>query len=565
MELIEYGQMRCDVIRTLSCERTRVTDAANNYLHTHWDLTVEVNWHPALVAYTRVAAPIGGNPVYARGTLPGQTDLSLLSILLQPRQLLRITAGRSVILETPFTIQDGSPKRYPCDVKGGPSVEAVGVPQMIGFRHWVVTLHIIADVRDIASGLPSDRSAVISNLWVSNEDIDEQRRSVRRFAGRAILRADVMRQYHDNANAFRDLMLFRCPPHYQRMNVSVQISEDGTVCDWSFEDKLVGYDLGAGSEILKIECFRSGRTTRNSPLKLMTELVRGTFRGFQGGALAAVGAVPLGLALAALDNLPTSYLSCRCDLRGDRNANLGRLTSIAYGICQTQMGTDSGQFFTGGLEVNYRQDIADEVFTSVEMSSQFTSDAVITAIKDLGVNFLGVARRIATGVPVLDAVSDLATVLALSIDAGAAATKQHFMTDSRQLTLVGGAAAPAAAPAAAVNGNPAANAPAAAPALQAGQERIIIASRQGDTGFTDNPPLNQGAFGTVPQTVVGTFPTPVRNNLVLAAQLAAANLAVSNAALPRGDYPNGIEHLIVQAILGQFQTPPLPGTLVNDS
>jgi hypothetical protein len=40
MEKFTYRDVTFNVIRTLSCERTRVHDAANNYLHTDWEVTV---------------------------------------------------------------------------------------------------------------------------------------------------------------------------------------------------------------------------------------------------------------------------------------------------------------------------------------------------------------------------------------------------------------------------------------------------------------------------------------------------------------------------------------------
>jgi hypothetical protein len=133
VEKISYRDVTFDVIRTLSCERTRVHDAANNYLHTHWEVTVEVNFQPALASYKLERQD---RPISERGHLPGETDLAILSHLLQPRGKLKITAGDSVILETPLA-------GMPCDLKGGPSVEVVSVPHTMksaarnsGFSQW---------------------------------------------------------------------------------------------------------------------------------------------------------------------------------------------------------------------------------------------------------------------------------------------------------------------------------------------------------------------------------------------------------------------------------------------
>lgn len=531
MEYISYREAEFNVIQTVSWERTRIRDEANNYLYTHHDFTVDVNYHPVLAAYTR-PGKFNAAPVATPGASPGATDLALLTRLLQPRGLLRVTAGGTVVLETPAFIAGDAGKRYDCDVRGGPSVEMVGVPLQVGYKHWVVRLHFIADVRDYPEKY-DDKNAVISNLWTSEETIDYQRRSVRRFAGRAILRADIMRNGRVNANSFRDLFLFACPNHYQRQVVHVQMSEDGTELHWMFEDTMRGYDLGLGSPIVDIECYRTGTVARGSPAKLIVDLARNATRA---GSLPGVATSVL---FTLLDNLPRSYRHVRCDLTGDRNGNLGVLSSIALGVCTTHLGLGGlVSWASGTLEVTFRQDIADTVYTSCEMSTQFTDDAIINAV--------------VAAVDRLQNWQDLVPTLA---NASNAATRQMvaaFMQDSRNVRMM--------QPARDQNQPPAVIGPAPSGIIES-----IIASRQGDNlgenfppaipafGRNNNPPMRQGAFGVVPQTDVGIVP-------------GAGPLAVSIVpATPTGSIPAGIEHLIVQALLGQDMSPPQPTTLETDS
>lgn len=558
-----------NVIRTLRCERTPMFDAARNYTHTNWAIDVEVHYHPVLTAYripgqANVPQAPGFAPVATPGALPGETDLALLTRLLQPRGHLKITAGGAIMLETPERIDRTRPRTvantYACDVKGGPSIDMVSTPQQIGFRHWVVNLHIVADVRDIASGFPQGDSAIISNLWVSNEDINSDRRSVRRFAGRAILRADVMRLANVNANNFRDLFLFACPDHYQRKVVSVSLNEDGTVLDWMFEDTMRGYDLGRGSPILDIECYRTGSVQRGSPLKLVFDTIRGVATAGSGANFQIAGnTVPVGaiaaVAVAALDNLPKSYLHCRCDLTADRNANLGVLTAIALGICQHQIAADSdaGMPLTGSLEITFRQDIADKVYTSVEMSTQFTSEAVLTAAG----KFAGAAY---------DQWGGFNARLAAGLDAAMVELTRRFNMDSRRLEIV--------TPAGAAGGGsiPKRADPPSHAAV------VVVASRQGDVlnvphfegpnfpppaggDRNNNPPLRQGAFGVVPQE------TPVGQSFVPPGFIppAPGSALDPQGADAVGQIPSGIEHLIVQALMGPAELPKEPTTLTTDS
>lgn len=568
MEKIEYGPVSFNVIRTLRFERSSVEDSVGNYLYTHWDIVVEVNYQPVMAAY--VAPALFTNPVALPGTLPGQTDIGTLVHMLQPRQLLRITAGGSVILETPSQITPGG-KRFKCDVTGGPHVKVVGVPMMVGTRHWVVTLHITADARDRRQVNPSvERNAVISNVWVCNEDIDLQHRSVRRFAGRAILRADVMRTNTTNANSFRDLYLFRCPNHYKRENVQVQLSEGGTVCDWSFEDVMQGYDLGTGSPILKIECFRTGTVSRKSPARLVFEAARSIARN----GINPVSQIT-GLFAVGIDNLPVSWRQVRCDIIGDRNANLGHLSRIAFGVCFTHIGLEAfTAFVTGTMEVTFRQDIGDQVYTSCEMSSQYTDQALLNAAGQVATGMiplvappLGALPR----APNLDAFNNWEAMAPRITEGANAAMRQLTSTfvnlDSRNLIVT---ERPAEAGDVAiipqiVNNNLV--------------RQIVIASREGRPlgpqdgqpflgdartwGTNNNPPFLQGAFGVVPQDAPGTIPTRPGSTT------GKGGIPAGIAGV--GSVPTGIEHLIVQALLGtnfalgQNQTPPEPFELVNDS
>src|ERR1043166_2302352 len=99
MEKIEYGPVTLDVIATEKFHRSSVRDEVNNHMMSKWEVEAICNFHPApnMVSYVRAA---GAEPTRAAGRLPGETDLAILNTLLKPRQLLKITAGGSVVLHT---------------------------------------------------------------------------------------------------------------------------------------------------------------------------------------------------------------------------------------------------------------------------------------------------------------------------------------------------------------------------------------------------------------------------------------------------------------------------------
>jgi len=99
---------------------------------------------PDLASYSLA---VGTNVrVAEHGKLAGDTDLALLMRLLQPRGMLKVTPGNSVLLAKRPA---GCTARIKCDVIGGPSVTNISVPMTFGIRSWIVVQRIEADVREI--------------------------------------------------------------------------------------------------------------------------------------------------------------------------------------------------------------------------------------------------------------------------------------------------------------------------------------------------------------------------------------------------------------------------------
>jgi hypothetical protein len=46
MESVSYNGVLFNVVETVSCERKRVYDEANNYLWTSWRFEIRAHWHP---------------------------------------------------------------------------------------------------------------------------------------------------------------------------------------------------------------------------------------------------------------------------------------------------------------------------------------------------------------------------------------------------------------------------------------------------------------------------------------------------------------------------------------
>jgi hypothetical protein len=201
------------------------------------------------------------------------------------------------------------------------------------------------------------------------------------------------------------------------------------------------------------------------------------------------------------------------------------------GVCVQQIGFGNlGQLATGSIDMTIRQDIADSVYTSVEITTLFTDEAILNAIGNIRLDGIDSFRN---------AVPFIATQMN---SLGQQLTVQ-FLRDQRRLEMVQQIAEPNNAGVNPVIIPPAAN-----------LATTIVASRQGDPmgqngawGQNNNPVMRNSAWGVVPQETVGVIPP--------------APLFPE----PSGTIPAGIEHLIVQVLLGQNQIPATPQSLNTDS
>ena len=367
MEKIEYGPVTLDVIATEKFHRSSVRDEVNNHMMSKWEVEAICNFHPApnMVSYVRAA---GAEPTRAAGRLPGETDLAILNTLLKPRQLLKITAGGSVVLETPR--QDPGKQRYTLDAKNGPTCEFVSVPKQIGSRHWIVHVRFVAHTSDCTG----TDSIVLSNVWASILDVDELWYPTRSVAGKAVLRTDMMRQRHVTADDFRQDFFFPLDPYYVRENINVKLSEDGATLYWSFVDVGRCYNTGAGitSPIRKIEIYRttyskagsgglaSRQAAYENEMDVLENLTPST-------AAEVARRSAMRTFRTANNNMPQHNLNIRCDIWGDRNARNSDITKLALGVCLNQGIASGVPFGITQSELMCRQELTNR-FVSAEIT-----------------------------------------------------------------------------------------------------------------------------------------------------------------------------------------------------
>src|ERR1043165_8351800 len=285
MELLHYNGIDLRVVSTNYVDRTNVrTEDGVDPLYTKWTIDAIVHINPAGVDIQGVnivergtsyiaAPPLPNNLPDAGevpGSMPGVTDNAIRAILMQPRKRLIVVAGGATILDVPRRKPGQGPlsERYLTDAKNGPFCDCLAIKQIIGSTHFVA--HVRFTAHDIEYP-GTDQNIVLSNRWTCAEDLDELNYPVREFYGEAILRTDIMHERdlvargnsqpgqgapNFNADSLRSFFFFAIPKNYQRENVKVELSSDGSKLTWSFRDVGKCYNLGGNSTIRKIEAFQ---------------------------------------------------------------------------------------------------------------------------------------------------------------------------------------------------------------------------------------------------------------------------------------------------------------------
>jgi hypothetical protein len=403
MEAISYGDVNLQVILTKSYlrEDIRTPDDAN-YLYTRHVAEVVCQFNQGATSYT---PPVDNRdpPVANTTSMPGMTDNALRQYMMQPRRLLKIVAGGQTILSTPSALPSDSTKTYACDAKNGPFCDVFGITQMIGTMHFVChfrfTAHVVEyaakpnnPITPITPGMTQllpipayPPNVVLANQWVSSEDVDELGYPTRYFAGEAVLRTDLMRAVDSsnfNADSLRKTFFFPVPANYQRENVAVELSSDGSKLKWSFEDHAKPYNVGKNSPIRKIEAYKTVGVSAGGPSRAQAQFNLGldvqipTSR--MGALMSAMKLITDRSKLHAM-NLPRYYLHTTVQLWGARDANKAILANIALGICAAQMllSNVNGLATVATWEIIIQQALH-EKYVSVEITADWSEDLNMT-------------------------------------------------------------------------------------------------------------------------------------------------------------------------------------------
>jgi hypothetical protein len=236
MATLTYGPVTLDLLRFDNIERMSVySEDSGDWLYEEWTIKVTGLWHATWLG--------------TQGTSPVTNDVAVRQALLTPHRQLTISfdsnragpggAGPEVMLASPVP-------PLPVDAKNGPEPVACVILQNIGQGETFVIHYVIKTyVRDCPEDPQDPRvSALISNRWQMSYDYDSENYTTSRtVVGQAVfdtatlggLAAIAGRPVY--GDEFRRALFFPIPARFQRDEVRVEASPDGTTVNYRVVDR----------------------------------------------------------------------------------------------------------------------------------------------------------------------------------------------------------------------------------------------------------------------------------------------------------------------------------------
>lgn len=264
--IITYGCIEFQVERVYRWDNRAIYDESGvDYLYNHITIGVQAILNPFATfgnEYTGEGTRDYGSPmpnggVMRAGTPANITVRDIQALVLQPRQVLTVHVGGTLILQSPLpcnwraerTIQE-------CDVKGGPKPIAFRVLAMHGEgKTMAVAFEIETFVNFFHHGNNPNIPVMLSNRWTMSHDIDELFYTTRTIQGHATFRKDNLLFKFDSErfpDDFRNYINHPIPYNFQRQSVRVSQSADATQLYYTITDKEMPGNLGHKSKIVKI-------------------------------------------------------------------------------------------------------------------------------------------------------------------------------------------------------------------------------------------------------------------------------------------------------------------------
>lgn len=270
MAKLTYRGVTLQISDTQSVSRDAIMSTdGQDYLYTRFRFAVGGIYNPRATAYT-------AGPVATPGTMPPITDISIRNTLMQPGGVLvwddespPVGGGPVTILRVPAANGTG-------DVKGGPYPRGCHVAQIAGTKTWWVVFLIETFVNEqtaanMANVYNRPSNIVLSHRWDITADYNQDHFATRIVRGEVVFRLDLLTRNNVSPDQFRDILFHPVPANFQRSNIRVMPSSDGTTYKYEFTDTEQPLNYSLGPNITRIEATETDMTFVPSQAQALQE------------------------------------------------------------------------------------------------------------------------------------------------------------------------------------------------------------------------------------------------------------------------------------------------------
>lgn len=381
------ADLTLDPVQQLGYEQVPVWDGPT-YLYTIHRMHFRGIYNPASFAWNIAQnVPLGGDytglyPILSPGSLAPITNDAIRHYLLHPRGTLTyniggivqpIPGGSTVVisggmeaLRSPTNVlgadDDDSPASYTVDCKNGPVPLHCNVVEVRGKKTFVVDWAIECYVNESYIFRRSTTlSALLSQRWTVEEDLDQDFFATRIINGHAIFRSDRLQILNAVADDFRAWLMNPPQNNFRRTVQQILISEDGTRLDYVLIDRQVPYSLTPTviqRGVTRFEAeYTQGYIRRVSGEQAILDLALAGASGIatavgKGGNLAsAIKGYGLLQLPKALDFIPRFQQHLICRVWGNQNSTRASLYQTSLEVLTSKISAINTRLGSGSISV----------------------------------------------------------------------------------------------------------------------------------------------------------------------------------------------------------------------
>jgi hypothetical protein len=268
MSTLNYDGFEFKILHTLEVNaRAQYSEDGQDYRDTEFTFDIVGVLNPQATSYTATGA-------LSPGQTPFTTHIGMRHALMQPRRPLTygLESGQIVSVQTQNDV-DGRP--FLSDNRGGPYPQAFDIIEVQGLQSIVARFRIKTYINECSTtstaygqtGLA--RHLVLNNRYRRYVSVDQDQSSVFVTEGTVVFRMDELIKRTIAPDQFRQYFGFAIPPSFQRKDIFIQPTQDGTGVYYRFTDKQMAYQIGKDSPATRMEIIETDAFATNMAYALI--------------------------------------------------------------------------------------------------------------------------------------------------------------------------------------------------------------------------------------------------------------------------------------------------------